>query len=118
MEKISLNGYGMKNSIAILKEAIQDGLDQHFKIQCENCTLSILTSNQFGHNKGTIEVALRNIDDSAWIPLEINGYIEERPIIPTFPLVAFPALVTQFKALDKTDFSEVWNAWDVISCYS
>ena len=110
-----LNNYEMNDAIKILKEALAKEEYSHFVLQCENCTISIVATNL---GKETIEVALRSTDNSEWIPLKINGFTEERPIIRPFPLIAFPAFVKQFHSLKAEDFSEVWNAWDTISCYS
>lgn len=117
MEKISLNNYKMNMAVKILKQAITSEERKHFKVQCKNCTISIVTENFLGRNKGTVEVALRNTDDSAWIILDKDGYEEDRPIIPALPIIAFPAFVRQFNALEPEDFSTVWDAWDTISCY-
>lgn len=117
MTKILLNGYKMNDAIAILNEAIVDGARRNFSVQCENCTISIVTENQFGNNRNTIEVALRSADDSAWIPLDLGGYTESRPIINALPLICFPAFISSFKKLEKDFFADVWDAWDTISCY-
>lgn len=112
MEKTLLNNYTMNEAIAILKEAIQKKERSHFKLQCDNCTISIVAENPFGNNRETIEVALRSVDDSDWIYFESN-----KAIIRGLPLIAFPAFAKQFKALAPEDFAEVWDAWDTISCY-
>lgn len=115
METNLLNNYKMNDAIKILKEALAKEEHSHFALQCENCTISIVATNL---GKETIEVALRSTDNSKWIPLEMDGFTEERPIIHTLPLIAFPAFVKQFHSLKAEDFSEVWDAWDTISCYS
>lgn len=117
MTKILLNEYKMNEVIKILKEATESTDRKHFKLQCKNCTISIVTENFFGRNNGTIEVALRNADDSGWIILDKDGYTENKPIISTLPIIAFPAFARQFNSIEPKDFSEVWNAWDTISCY-
>jgi hypothetical protein len=112
--KISLNSLKMNEALAMLKEAMTKEETTYFKIQCENCTLSIVTEYS---NADTIEVALRNADDSAWMQLEMDEYTEERPIIRTLPLLALPVFSRQFRTLEIESMAEVWDAWDTISCY-
>lgn len=116
MKKISLNNYKMNEAVRILKEATESTERKMFKIQCNNCTISIATENNLGHS-AIVEVALRNVDDSAFIPLEMDGFTEERPIIRPFPLIAFPAFIRQFQSLEAENFAEVWDTWETISCY-
>ena len=117
MEKILLNG----DAIAMLKEALIAQETKHFKVQCNHCTLSIVAENLFYSNTDTIEVALRNVDNSEWIPIERGTddfpYIDERPVIRNLPLYLFPAMVKQFKKLDEDELDCVWDAYDTLACY-
>ena len=116
MKKKLLNNYNMNEALCMLKESLQKKDIGYFKVQCDNCTLSIVTENIFGKNTNTIEISLRSVDDSKWIELEMSdGYIEDRPIIKALPLICFPAFITQFKSLKAEAFSEVWDAWDTIT---
>ena len=102
----------MNEAIATLKKATEETERKHFKVQCDNCTISIATEH-CKNNAETIEVALRNVDDTDWIATE-NANM---PVIMSFPLIALPAFLRQFQKLGKEDFEEVWDAWDTIACY-
>ena len=62
------------------------------------------------------------VNGETWLPLDMENadgsiFTEDRPIIHNLPLICFPAFVRQFKSLFDDDMSEVWDAWDTISCY-
>lgn len=107
MNKILLNGLDNEEIMDILQEfSIMN--DQHLKYQCKHCTISIF-ADQLVVGKEMIDIALRSVDDTEWIPTEH----EKHPIIPKFPIKYFNNFIQQIKELDKKELLKVWEIWEM-----
>lgn len=121
MTKKSLNEMTMNEAIKTIKEAMEEVMETperlRFIVTCKNCAISISINGTHKRNE-SIEVALFTVDGNNFFSLDFDGIIEDRPIIYSLPLIAFPAFIKQFNNLEAEDFAEVWDAWDTIAAYS
>lgn len=111
----------IKEFAAADKRASENRETTLFHVSCKNCIISIFVYKKLtAENKEEVvtEVGLRELDDSDFY----NLYNEEFPwaevIINEISLPSVFALIAQFRNLEKENFAEVWEAWNIIARHS
>lgn len=90
-------------------------LGVRFIIRYNECVIHVILWKPI--DKYRIDVALRNRYDTDSLPIEINGYVENEPVIEDFNIPCLTAFLLQFQSIKSVEFSEVWDAWHTIVRY-